>query len=228
MNKMATVTPVMLVLVISGIMAMAFAVTPATNWTSGTSGNYVPANTSGFVAAGGNVTDVNIGTNMTTSKWAGIYGNISGSIVLARNSTVIFYTWTWTPLNGATVCATTSNTFSAISGTATAGNVDAAWFNSYSTDADTAAKTMTQNCTIQNVTGMNITGSDAVSTTDVGAGTQTCAAKQNSGTAKDSYVFCAPIIGAGFTFDGLLRNYALLLPTTYASTDTYYFYLQLQ
>jgi hypothetical protein len=44
---------------------------------------------------------------------------------------------------------------------------------------------------------------------------------------KASFVFCAPIISTGFTFDGLLRNYALMVPTATSGTETYYFYLEL-
>ncbi len=228
MNKMATITPVMIVIAVLGIMALAFAITPASNWTMGTSGKYSATAAGGFVTAGGNVSDVNIGANSSTSKWAGIYGNISGSIVLAKNSTVVFYTWTWSPISGAVVCASTNSSMGTITANGTGGGVDTAWGFSVSTDVDTAVKTMTQNCTLTNVTGLSIIASDAVNTSKVSAATDTCVAKQDSGTAKASYVFCAPVISAGFTFDGLLRNYALMLPTAQSGTETYYFYLQLQ
>ena len=209
------------------ILAVAFAITPATSWTSGTTGNYNPTAAGGFAAMGGNVTDINLAANVSTSKWAGMYGNVSGTIKLAKSTSVIFYTWTWSPTSGAEICASTNSTFNAITATATSGAVDTAW-GFASSDADTATKTMTVNCTLDNVTGTDITGSDAVSTSEVDAGTQTCVAKQDSGTAKDSYVFCAPIIATGFTFDGLLRNYALMVPTAQSGTETYYFYLELE
>lgn len=228
MNKMATVTPVMIVIAVLGIMALAFAITPASNWTMGTSGKYSATSAGGFVTAGGNVTDVNIGANSSTSKWAGIYGNISGSVVLAKNSTVVFYTWTWSPVSGSEVCASTNSSMGSITANASGGLIDTAWGFSVSTDVDLAKKTMTQNCTLSNVTGTSIAGSDAINTSDVNIATETCASKQDSGTAKASYVFCAPVISAGFTFDGLLRNYALMLPTAQSGTETYYFYLELQ
>jgi hypothetical protein len=208
--------------------AIAFAITPASNWTMGTSGKYSPTTAGGFVTAGGNVTDINIESNQSTSKWAGIYGNVSGSITLAKNSTVIFYTWTWTPVNGAKICASTNSSFGAITSNGTAAGVDTAWGFTISTDMDTAANTMTSACTLANVTGSDITGSAAVNTSGVDAGTETCVSKQDTGTTKDSYVFCAPIIGTGFTFDGLLRNYAMMVPTAQSGTETYYFYLELQ
>jgi hypothetical protein len=166
-------------------------------------------------------------SNQSTSKWAGVYGNVSGAILLAKNSTVIFYTWTWTPINGAEICASTNSTFSAITANGTAAAVDTAWGFVTASDTDQAVDTMTSTCTLSSVTSTDITGSASVNTSLVSAATETCVAKQNTGTAKASYVFCAPVIGAGFTFDGLLRNYALMLPTATSGAETYYFYLEL-
>ena len=45
-------------------------------------------------AQGGNVTNVDITASLVTGKWAGFYGNITGSITLENSGGAAFYNWT--------------------------------------------------------------------------------------------------------------------------------------
>ncbi|MFH1770592.1 MAG: hypothetical protein ABH828_03470 [archaeon] len=45
-------------------------------------------------AQGGNVTEIDITASLVTGKWAGFYGDISGSITLESSGGDVFYNWT--------------------------------------------------------------------------------------------------------------------------------------
>lgn len=72
----------------------------------------VGASTSGTSTAsstvsidGGNVTYVDVNSNVVTSRWAGFYGNVSGSLFLADASSNNFYQWSISSMTGAVVYA---------------------------------------------------------------------------------------------------------------------------
>ena len=73
------------ILVILFAIGLAFAIQPVGNWTLGPSTQYVPNATANVTTSGGNVTSMNLSTNMSTSKWAGYWGNVS----------VATFSWRW-------------------------------------------------------------------------------------------------------------------------------------
>lgn len=56
-------------------------------------------------ADGGNVTYVDVDSTVITSRWAGFYGNVTGSLLLGDASANTFYQWTVADVTGAVVYA---------------------------------------------------------------------------------------------------------------------------
>ncbi len=221
MNK----TLVMLALVIGiGLLA---AIQPAGGWTVVSSGNYTNTANANVTTVGGNVTNMNFNSNISTNKWAGFWGNVSGKTVLSPG-TAMFYTWTWTPTSGGDVCAVASPTgfnWAAIAIT-TATAINSVFGHGAATD--NATNTLNDATCSVNVAGTSVTSTGNY--TGGGTAFQTCAIQDGAATAKSDFAFCVNITGAGNLFNGQTGNYELLVPTnkTLGSTETYYFWLELR
>ena len=209
------------------ILGFVLAIQPAESWTSGPQNKFTPANNQALTTEGGNVTELNISQDISTEKWAGLWGNLSGNILLS-DGTSNFYIWTWSPSNGGVVCAQPSSTanfdWSAAAAT-TAGEVDAA-FSFTTTDTDSATNTLTETCSLT-ISGTSITGAPAVTA----SGFQTCSLEDTSTLpTKSDLAFCTSITTGTTLFNGGTGDYALMIPTTESagSTETYVFWLELQ
>lgn len=58
---------------------------------------------------GGNVTYVDVNSDVVTGRWAGFFGNVSGSIILADTAGSNFYQWTVSNMTGAAVYAASAS-----------------------------------------------------------------------------------------------------------------------
>jgi len=209
--------------------AFAFAIQPAESWTVGQIGKYTQVLNANVTTEGGNVTELNLSSNISTERWAGFWGNVSGQIVLAPNTTAIFYTWTWNSSNGGEVCAVAASSgFNWASLSAVANTViDSVW--GFGAATDNATKTFNETCasiTINNQTVSSTAGSLTGQRVDF----KTCAiADSGSPTAKSDIAFCVPIKNAGNLFNGQTGDYELIAPTDAGptATETYYFWLEL-
>jgi len=208
-------------------VGLLFAIQPAESWTLGTTGKYTQAGQANVTTEGGNVTNLNLSGNVSTEKWAGFWGNVSGLIVLSPG-TGMFYTWPWTPANGGEVCAIAAASGFDWTGlqNVTAAAIDTVW-NFFSGDTDSATNTLTQSCAVT-VAGTSVTGSAGNMTG--GNAFQTCAvADQANPAAKNDIAFCVNMTQGGSLFNGQTGDYQLMVATneTLNSFETYYFWIEL-
>ncbi|MCX8200142.1 MAG: hypothetical protein N3G76_01600 [Candidatus Micrarchaeota archaeon] len=223
MNYRASVFLILLLGV--GLLA---AILPANGWNVKSTGKYtVPTVQANHTTEGGNVTNMDLSQNATTTKWAGYWGNVSGNIFLGQ-ATSVFYKWKWAPANGGVVCAVAAPSgFNwATVQSVVAAVIDTIW--NFGTATDNAANTLTQSSC--NVKIGDTTVSSVGNTTGVG-GFQTCAVADSAApAAKSDLAFCVNISAAGNLFNGQTGNYELLVPTnrTVGTTETYYFWMEMR
>ncbi|MEM4194959.1 MAG: hypothetical protein QXY05_01490 [Candidatus Anstonellales archaeon] len=216
----------LVLLVLAGVL---LAIQPAEGWTVGQTGKYTQVANANYTTEGGNVTEINLTGNISTEKWAGFWGNVSGRIVLAPGiNQPMFFTWAWNSANGGEVCAVAAPSgfdWSAIQAVAAAA-IDAVW-GFAGTDTDSAANTLSTSCSVD-IAGTSVSGS-AGNYTGVG-GFETCAvADQAVPAAKTDIAFCVNITQGGNLFNGLTGDYELLAATNEVAGqyETYYFWLEL-
>ena len=214
-------------LILFGI-GLAFAIQPVGNWTIISSDHYTPNSTTNVTTVGGNVTNMDLNSTSSTTKWAGYWGNVSGSLVLAPNSSSPdLYNWAWSTSNGGVVCAVAAPygfDWASVQ-TTTASSVDTVW--GFGSASDNATNTLTSTCAID-VGGINITGTAA--NTTGGTSFNTCALSDAaSPSTKGDLAFCVNIAPAGTLFTGGSGNYQLIVPTnkTIGTTETYSFWMEL-
>jgi len=208
------------------LIGLVFAIQPAESWTVGGTGKYTQQFHANVTTEGGNVTNVDLSSNISTEKWAGYWGNISGEVVLSPG-TNLFYTWAWTSANGGEVCAVAAQSgfsWSTVQATAAVA-IDNIWGFS---GVDNAANTLNDASCNVFVAGNPIVGSTG-SFTGVG-GFETCAVADGAGpVAKSDIAFCANITQNGALFNGQPGDYELLAATneTAGGFETHYFWLEL-
>ena len=207
-------------------IGLSFAIQPAYTWTTGTPGKYVPSGNANVTTEGGNVTPLNLSSNISTEKWAGYWGNVSGEIVLSPGVSM-FYTWAWDSGDGGEVCAVAAASgfdWAAVQ-TILATTIDTIWvFDTLNTDS--AAGTLQSSCNVD-VAGTPVAGS--VGTTTGGGTFETCAVGDGDNAAKSDVAFCVNITQGGTLFNALTGDYQLLAATdeTAGNTETHYFWLEL-
>ena len=213
-----------LLLAVSGL---AFAIQPAQGWTVVSTGKFAPSVNASVITEGGNVTNLNLAGNVSTEKWAGYWGNVTGQIVLAPNTANMFYTWAWTPADGGEVCA-----IAAPSGfnwatvqTIAAGTIDTIW--TFAAGTDDATSTLDEACNVD-VAGTAVVGSAGVTTNGAGA-YQTCAVGDGDDAVKGDVAFCVNMQSAGTLFNTQTGNYQLIAATDDAmgAYETHYFWMEL-
>ncbi|MBD3210424.1 hypothetical protein GF318_03510 [Candidatus Micrarchaeota archaeon] len=178
---------------------------------------------------GGNVSGVNISSSTLTEKWAAFYGNVTGNIVLTDVvGTNILYSWLWEPADGGVVCLSTNSSLATeyVAG-ASGSDIDNAW-GFTATASDSGANTFNgTDCDLP--VGSATVNDSAYADTGAAGGFRTCAVKATSSPAKDQMIFCSEIAPSGTSWNGLTVNFELMVPTPEAvgSTETYYFYANL-
>lgn len=210
----------------------AFAIQPAENWNLVVTGKFSPAGAASHTTEGGNVTGGNLYSNVSTEKWAGYYGNVTGEIVLAQDTpaTNIFYQWSWDPTHGGEVCAVAGTTYDWLNRQVISNvTIDNIWgFDSMDTDsANNTFADSVAGCAMD-IGGIVTLASAGVTT--LGAGNfLTCAFDDGGAALPEDVAFCVEIQNAGGTFDGDTGDYQLLVATneTIAEFETYYFWVEL-
>ncbi|MCP4647964.1 MAG: hypothetical protein GY852_09585 [bacterium] len=208
------------------LVGLSFAIQPAETWQAGPQGKYTQVGNANVLTEGGNVTPLNLSSNVSTEKWAGYYGNVTGQIVLAPNTADMFYTWAWTSANGGEVCAIAAPAGFNWAGlvAAAAGDVDTVWgFDT--TDTDSSTNTMAGTC---NVDIAGITVSTACTTMPT-SGLESVVVNDGATAAKSDIAFCVNITSGTALFDGSTGDYELMTAAneTAGATDTHYFWLEL-
>jgi hypothetical protein len=85
------------VLVIISVLAMASALAVVPNGaqvgTSGNNGRFPVPDAGNITVVSGNITMASLEANMSTSRWAGLYGNATGVLNLGDSSSNVMYSW---------------------------------------------------------------------------------------------------------------------------------------
>jgi hypothetical protein len=177
---------------------------------------------------GGNISVQNISSTTLTDRWAGMYGNVSGSIYLTDSDTGMLnslYSWSVSDPNRLVVCASTNTAYPFSSaGAGTGSDIDAAW--SFGAASDNGSSTFNStSCTLTLIEGIiSNTGTAA----HQGASSfSTCIAK--SGSGKSNLAFCTAINQSGKTYSNQTSKYELIVPTSFGTgiVETYYLYAEL-
>lgn len=170
--------------------SLAFAIAPVENWTLVSTGRYTQTPAAGYVTEGGNVTNLDLRGNVSTEKWAGYWGNVSGLIVLAPSAGAsLFYSWAWDSSRGGEVCAIAASSGFDWAGLqqAAASAIDSVW--AFGAATDNATNTFNETCTNVDIAGINV-ASTAGSLTGLRNDFRTCAlADQASPAAKQDLAF---------------------------------------
>jgi hypothetical protein len=208
--------------------SLAFAIAPVENWNVVSTGKYTQVTAANVTTEGGNVTNLDLDGNVSTEKWAGYWGDVTGEIVLSPAvGSPMFYQWTWTPADGGEVCAIAAPAgFNWASVQTIAGaTIDTIW--GFAAGTDDATNTLDEACNVD-VAGTAVVGSDGVTTNGAGA-FQTCAVGDGDDTAKGDVAFCVDIQDGGTVFNGGSGDYQLLAATDDAlgATETHYFWMEL-
>ena len=213
------------------LFGVAFADVQGASVNVGTTGKYPGTTAESVVTEGGNVTNVDLNSNISTEKWAAFYGNVSGALLLQQGTTGSpVYTWTWDPATGGAVCVSTASAYTWASVAALAAGagqtaVDTLWFGGATTDTDSATNTLvdTESFTL---------GGVAVANTDASLDNQswkTGVVSDGATAAKDDIGFCVNINNGGTLAVGGTGDYQMMAATdpALAAFETYYFYAQL-
>ena len=217
----------LMVLSIFAMAAVPVSAGPGTTSASGgSSTNPGPTASTAVTTEGGKITEVDLTADSYTERWAGFYGNVTGTISLGSGSADL-YQWTWTPASEGEVIASTDGSgitwASLVNGAAS--EVDTQW--GFSSGSDQAADAFggSNSFTIGDET---MTGAPATDTLGTDA-YKTAIVKDNSTvTAKADLLFVVNIINDGNTFNGI-HDFEMIVPTNDAvdQTENYYFYVEL-
>ncbi len=218
-----------LIAILLGI-GLAFAVTPVGNWTVISTSAYTSTTNASVLTQGGNVTNLELSSNVSTIKWAGYWGNVSSALVLSPGAGQgNLYSWVWNASSGGEVCAVAAATgfsWASIAATTTSA-VDTMWgFNA--SDPDSAANTLMDSSCAMTIGGVPIT--TVGNFTGLDTSFETCAVDDGATAAKSDYAFCVNITDNGTLFNNQTGNYELIVPTpnSMVTTETDYFWFDLR
>ena len=169
-----------------------------------------------ITAVGGKVTSVNISTNISTTKWQGFYGSLSGNVLLGAG-TDIFHNFGSVTFSSIFVSTGTGPTWSSLIA-GTAASVDTAW-SFTSGDQDSTATTFPTSA--GTFAGIGSVPGIGIGNFNMGL------LKDGAGTAKANHVFVADV-GNAAGFDGSNYDYQVIVPVDSSGTETYYFYASLE
>jgi hypothetical protein len=174
---------------------------------------------------GGNVSNVDLSASTSTARWAGAYGNITGTILLGEDGVSSFmYEWAVSVAELGEVCvsqnvAPTCANFAVT----TAAEVDTAF--GFTSGDDQAVDFFTDasvNLTVSGTTEISTTGATTLGDWEFGA------AEFTETPGESDLVFCANISQQADDYKGHAVDFELMFPTTTSEVDTYYFYIELE
>jgi len=178
------------------------------------SGRISESDTGNATSEGGNLTNVNLTTFVSTDRWQGFYGNVSGSLAFGYNSH-IFYNFAGGTEKAVYATQNISMDFFALQAGA-ANDVDTAW--NYADGNDQAEDIFTGQQT-------NITGIIAPSIELNPAGQNLNSTILYDGnTGKEAFAFGAVISNDATCFDGKVCDFELIVPSD--GKETYYLFLE--
>lgn len=212
------------------LMGFAFADVQGAAVTPGPQGKITATTAGSLVTEGGNVTEMNLTSNQSTEKWAGLYGNATGNLLLHKGTGNALYVWSWNPASGGEVCVNVGGTFAwALSAATTATEIDTAW-DFAAGDLDSAASTFITTAAY-NLAGIGSgTTVGAYTRNYAGANTWETFALEDTGTpAKTDLAFCVNVSSTATTALNTTGGYQLMAATnqTVATFETYYFYIEM-
>lgn len=168
----------------------------------------------------GHIYHGDLDTTQLTYRWAGVFGNTTGQIVLRDGSGNTFYTWS--NANGKVVYVTTSNspTWSSLTAaTISTINTQASWINQANT-ADSYNNTFDDG-----------TGSLPSNIFSVSAPTATVGSWTNYALEDGTNLIWAVGVTTAAAYNGTTYEYEVLIPENGTGGDTsattYYFYVEL-
>ena len=190
---------------------------------AGSESSYTANNTAGSkVVTAGGVSQVNVSTIPSTTRWAGFYGSISATVVLADASNNWFRNWTASNVAGAFVYASTSDNVDFTNLSAANQTSDFPSWLTTAGVADNWQSTFTNNET-QTFNSQDINANYTYTYNNAGTNTfKTYSLK--SGT---TLVWAALAQNDVTGYDGGTVDYQLLVPVNDQTSTTYYFYLEL-
>jgi len=217
-----TISLLSLTLAVAGLYLLAgnsvYAAIQGSNVSMGPTGQLTETSAQGQNAEGGNVTLVNITAAVSTDKWQGFYGNVTGSLSLGYGSDSFYDFSGAVPLY---LYATENATFDfSIITAVNNSEVDTAWGYTTDSDNDQARDVFT--------TGKDIAGIQVNATQLLGTGPWFSGLFSNGANAdKESFAFGCNISNAGTAgFDGTDYHYQLMVPVD-ATTEVYYFFMEI-
>lgn len=223
MNKM--IWALAFVVLCSG---MAFAIGNATIDGTVSQSKYAGEATAGDVTTeGGNVSTVDLTGTDSTERWAGAYGDVSGTLVLAEaGDTEYMYNWTYDTGDGGEVCVSVAENFDWTAlAAANLTDLSSAW--DFGDNADNVTETFDDGEQTFEIAGQTI--SDVLLADTGGADYVTGAINDGAGSAQNNFAFCVNITDESSNYDGETVDYEVIMPTDDGVDDeeTYYFYLEL-
>lgn len=163
---------------------------------------------------GGNVTMVNLTSTISTDRWQGYYGNVSGHLSLGYNS-YLFYDFGGG--NGVAVYASRNSSFDFNNVEATTPlQVDTAW--GYDRGNDQAEDIFTGTTNISGVVAPSVEINPA------GQNFNSTILDDGSPSDKSNFAFGAVVQKSGLCFDGTVCDYELMVPSD--GLETYYLFLE--
>jgi hypothetical protein len=174
--------------------------------------------------SGGNVSNVDLSTSASTARWAGMYGDVTGDLVLGEDGDTSFmYAWTVSnaELGEVCVCQDASPAWASLAVT-TRAEVDTAF--GYASGDDQAADFFTDESVTLAIGGnsYDTTGASTLGNWEFGA-------LELTGSPDEStLVFCANISQQANNYEGTPVDFEMMVPVTTSSDDEYYFFLELE
>jgi len=201
---------------------------------------YTETSAGNMIASGGNVTEVNLtGTNVSTIKWAGYFGQVAADLYLGSGTSLLYSFGAAANNQIKSVFASTDTAFNFASlQVISAGDVDTVW--SFATgDSDSETTVFTGTSTISQVTSVPSLG---LYGHDPGTGLQN-ATLFNPGAFKDdgsatagsfgTIAFGVMVIPNAYDYKNTtVVDYELIVPVNNtgitSNTQTYYFFLDVE
>ncbi len=188
----------------------------------------------GVAAAGGNITNATLNSQVQTWKWCGLYGNVFANVTLKDASGNTFYYWTMLNVSGAVIAIQNSSPSWDLVKAAplTGAQLDALFFAGDTGAADNATQTFNSTSWGGTVAGVVITSGQASSGAKTFGGSWwTEAINITATSAGNTTVGFVGNINKGQTlFNGGTGDYQIIVPArnpALTTTVIYYFYVQL-
>ncbi len=199
----------------------------------GASGRLTDVSAQSALAQAGNVTNVNLSSTRTTSKWAGYFGSVSAALRIGIASDILYSFGNAANAQIKSVIAAQDSAFDFTAlQAATVGEVDAA-FGFAAADGDSAASTYAGSQLISGVAAAPSTGLNAHTSEGAlsAALYNTTLLRDGNSAAEGDFAFGVPVVPnqKNFRNDSSDTDYELLAAVSNPNApETYYFFLDVE